>query len=150
MVLAHLTTVTFDPVTQKLRGFICYPGWMCGPCLRKVGPVIDRKCFWQIWSRDLDLWPSDPKINRVHLLPRTKFEEGRSRRSRIIDKVKRKGYRPTDMCKAICFLFFEGEHKKRPEHNCNPILMKKNVNKKSRVLFLLKHSCKTLTYAHIL
>ena len=38
----------------------------------------------QFWHLDpLDLWPSDPKINRVHLLPRTdmwsKFDDGRSR-----------------------------------------------------------------------
>ena len=36
---------------------------------------------------DLDIWPSDPKINRVPLLAWmdvwTKFEEGRSRHSRV-------------------------------------------------------------------
>ena len=68
----------------------------------------------------------DTKITRVRLLSRmnvwTKFEEGRSKRSRVIDR-KRKGYRrtdlqtdrqtdnrPTDMCKAICPLFFEVGH----------------------------------------
>ena len=39
---------------------------------------------------DLDLWPYDPKINRVPLLPRMdvwiKFEKGRSRRSQVIDQ----------------------------------------------------------------
>jgi len=28
------STVTLTP---KLLGFFCYPGWMCGPSLRKVG-----------------------------------------------------------------------------------------------------------------
>jgi len=39
MVLEHLTlvTLTFDPVSPKSIGFPCYPGWMCGPSLRKVG-----------------------------------------------------------------------------------------------------------------
>jgi len=39
MVLEHLTTVnvTFDHMTPKSFVFICYPGWMCGPSLRKVG-----------------------------------------------------------------------------------------------------------------
>ena len=41
----------------------------------------------------------DPKINRIPLLSRmevwTKFEEGRSRCSRVIDR-KQKGYRRTD------------------------------------------------------
>ena len=39
MVLAHLTTMTltFEPVTPKSMGFLCYPGWMCGPSLKKVG-----------------------------------------------------------------------------------------------------------------
>jgi len=45
----------------------------------------------------------------------TKFEEGRLRRSRVIDWTW-KGYRrtdqPTDMCKAVCPLFVEGGHKK--------------------------------------
>ena len=46
MVLEHLTlvTLTFDPVTPKLIWFICYPGLMCGPSLRKVSQgVLDRK-----------------------------------------------------------------------------------------------------------
>ena len=38
---------------------------------------------------ELDLWPSNPKMNSVPLLPRmdvwTKFEEGRSRHSRVIE-----------------------------------------------------------------
>jgi len=48
----------------------------------------------------------------------TMYEEGRSRWSGVIDR-KRKSYRqtdrqtnqPTDMCKAICPLFFKGGHK---------------------------------------
>ena len=42
MVLAHLTPVilTFDPVTPKSMGFLCYPGWMCGPSLKKVGECV--------------------------------------------------------------------------------------------------------------
>ena len=48
------------------------------------------KRFWQIWPGDLDLSPSDPKIDRVPLLPRTDvwtmFEEGRSWSSREIDR----------------------------------------------------------------
>ena len=64
----------------------------------------------------------DTKINRVRLLSRmnvwTNYEKGRSKRSRVIAR-KRNGYRgtdlqtdniPTDMCKAICPLFFEVGH----------------------------------------
>jgi len=42
MVLAHLTPVilTFDPVTPKSMGFLCYPGWMCGPSLKKIGECV--------------------------------------------------------------------------------------------------------------
>jgi len=42
MVLEHLTlvTLTFDPVTPKLIWFICYPGLMCGPSLRKVSQGV--------------------------------------------------------------------------------------------------------------
>ena len=37
-VLAHLTPVTlsFDPVSLKSIGFLCYSGWMCEPSLKKV------------------------------------------------------------------------------------------------------------------
>jgi len=63
-------------------------------------------------NSDLELWPSDPKIHRVHLLPRmevwTKFKEGRSRCSRSYWwETKRL---QTDMCKAICPLFFKVGH----------------------------------------
>jgi len=44
-VLEHLTpvTLTFDQVTIKSIGFLCYPGWMHGQSLRTVGKVIDWK-----------------------------------------------------------------------------------------------------------
>ena len=32
----HYTRLTVDPRTPKSIGFLCYPGWMCGPSLRKV------------------------------------------------------------------------------------------------------------------
>jgi len=32
--------VTFDQVTPKIIGFLCYPRWMYGPSLRKVGQGI--------------------------------------------------------------------------------------------------------------
>ena len=40
MVLEHLTLVTFDPVTPRSMGFICYPEWMCGSSLKKVGQGV--------------------------------------------------------------------------------------------------------------
>ena len=78
--------------------------------------------FGILYLGDLDLWRSAPKIKWVHLLSKmdvwTKFEKGRSRRSGVIDQ-KRNGYRltdrPTDMCKAICPLFFEGDNKVSPQ-----------------------------------
>ena len=36
-------TLTFHLVTPKLIGFLCYPGRMCGPCLRKVGHGVLEK-----------------------------------------------------------------------------------------------------------
>jgi len=40
--LADLTpvTLTFDLVTPKSKGFLCCPGRMCGPSLRKVGQDV--------------------------------------------------------------------------------------------------------------
>ena len=64
--------------------------YMCGP----------GNGFGTFDHGDLDLLPNDPQINRIHLLPMmdvwTKFEEGRSRRSPVIDR-KRKGYRRMDL-----------------------------------------------------
>ena len=75
------------PLTQwpNSIGFLCCPGRMCGPILRKVGKGILELLIWNGFGTfdpdDLDLWPSDPKINRVPLLSRTdvwfKFKEGR-------------------------------------------------------------------------
>ena len=104
-VLSDLTpvTLTFDPVNPKAIGFICYPGRMCRPSLRIVGngdlKYLIENVFCTFDPNDLDLCPCNHKINRVHLLPWTnvwtKFDEGRSRRSRVID-LKWKGYRRTD------------------------------------------------------
>ena len=74
------------PLTPKSIGFLCCPGWMCGPCLRKLGQgvleLLIGNSFGTFDPGDLDLYPSDPQIIRVPLLPRsdvwTKFEEGRS------------------------------------------------------------------------
>ena len=49
-----------------------------------------KKWFWHIWPWWYDLWPSDPKINRVPLLSMmnvwTKYEVGRSRLSRVVQQ----------------------------------------------------------------
>ena len=63
---------------------------------------------------DLDLWPSDPKFDTVPLLPRTdvwtKFVSYWSETKRLQTDI------PTDMCKAICPLFFEVAHNKQNKH----------------------------------
>ena len=98
-----MVTLIFDPVTTKSIALLCYPRWMCGPCF-KVGQGVLKLLIANgldtFDCRDLDLWPSDSITNRVPLLPSsdvwwTKFEEGRWRRSPVIDQ-KRKDYRQTD------------------------------------------------------
>jgi len=102
-VLARWTPLTFDPVTPRSIGFICYPGRICGPSLRMVGQGD------QVFFIGNSFSTFDPVT--LTFDPKMKYEEGRSRHSQVIDQ-KRKGYRqtyrPTDMCKAICPLFFEG------------------------------------------
>ena len=134
-----LKTVLADstPVTPKLIGFLYYHGWMCGPSSRRVGQCIlellYRNSFGTFDPGDLDLWPSD--TNRVPLLARldvwTKFEEGTSRRSSVID-CNRKGYRrtdqPTDMHKAIwpALSSLKGGHTHWFWENCNVKLPQKS------------------------
>jgi len=38
--LLNFVTLTFDPVIPKSLEFLCYPGWMCGLSLRKVGQGV--------------------------------------------------------------------------------------------------------------
>jgi len=91
------------PSDPKIIEFLCYPGWMCDPSLRKAGQgilqLLNGKGFDTFDSGDLDLWPNYASIKTVSLLPKmdvwTKFEKGRSRRSRAIDR-KPKGNRRTD------------------------------------------------------
>ena len=93
---------------------------MCGPRLWRVGKgvleLLISNGSGTFDSGDLDLLPSDPKINKFPLLYMTdvwtKIEEGRSRGSLVIGRKQkvtdRQTDRPTDMCKARCHLFFEG------------------------------------------
>ena len=63
----NLTSVilTFDPVTPRSIGFICNPGWMCGPGIRKVGQGVLELLIGNVFGTfdhgDLDIWFSDPK-----------------------------------------------------------------------------------------
>ena len=64
---------------------VCYEVWSKATFINRIlklvsrhmhSQVIDRKQFGQfphIRSNDLDIWPSDPKINRGHLLVMTKL-----------------------------------------------------------------------------
>ena len=66
---------------------------------------------------DLDLWPTDLKINRDHLLIKdylpTKFEASGAKPSWVISCTRLRATDiPTDMCNAICPSFFKGGHKK--------------------------------------
>ena len=94
-------------LTKKSIWFLCYPERMCAQSLKEQFSTFDPS--------DLDLWPSDPKTNRVPLLPRmnvrTKFEEFELLigNEKVTDgQTYQPTDRPTDMCKAICPLFFEG------------------------------------------
>jgi len=92
IVLEYSTLVTFDPVTPKSIGFLPYPGWMCGPGIRKVGHVVLQLVIGTVLAHltTLTFDPVTQNIKRVHLLPRmdvrTMFEEGRSRHSPFIDR----------------------------------------------------------------
>ena len=58
MFLADLTPVTFDPVTPTYVGFICYPVWMCGPSLKKVGLGVLELLIKneKVTDRPTDMW----------------------------------------------------------------------------------------------
>ena len=52
-------TLTFDLGTRKLKRFLCYPEWMCGTCLRRVGQgilqLLNGNGFGTFDPGDLDL-----------------------------------------------------------------------------------------------
>ena len=82
-------TLTFDLMTPKTIG-VCYTSWPTSlPSLVNLGrtvlEILSGNGFYIGGRRDLDLWPSDPKINKdlLHLITNlaTKFGEPRSNRS---------------------------------------------------------------------
>ena len=91
-------TLTFDLMTLTSIGVLCHPGWTCGSSLRRVGKgvleLLDGNGFGTFDPVTLTFDPVTPKATGIPLLPRrdvwTKFEEGRSSCSRVIDQ-KRKG-----------------------------------------------------------
>ena len=86
-VLAQLipVTLTFELVIQKPIAFFYFPGWTFGKGLRQLGQgvikILIRNGLGTIDPCVLDLWSSDPKIDRVPLLPRIDVwtKVGRSR-----------------------------------------------------------------------
>ena len=87
-------TLTFDRPTSKSIGFICWSWPTSLPSLRSLGPSVLKLLIGNRFSAkghtDLDLWPTDLKINRVHLLVMTnqptKFEVPGPKRSQVIDR----------------------------------------------------------------
>ena len=126
--LAHLTTVTltFDPVSPKSLWFHCYPEWVCRPSLRKVTMVKAFSSYWsetvlgQLVQVTLTFNPVTPKSIGFLCYPRwfcgpslRKVGQGVLELFIVSEKVTDGPTDwPTDMCKAICPLFFEGGHKK--------------------------------------
>ena len=81
-------------VTDVLYNWIHEFKLSCTKCMKKE--LIFGNCYFNNLKQfgtfdpgDLNLWPSDSRMDVW-----TKFEGGRSRRSRVIDR-KRKGYRQT-------------------------------------------------------
>ena len=113
-VLVHLTLValTFDPVTPKSIEFICYPGRMCEPSLKKVGQGIGTLLigngfgiFGTFDPGDLDIWPSEPRC----------WSETKRLQTDLPTD------RPTDTRKAICPLLFERGHTMKLFSNIFPL-----------------------------
>ena len=94
------------------------------------------RCLWNTnapfpnMTFDLDLWPTDLKINRDHLLIKdylhvpTKFEASGAKPSWVICCTRLRETdiptdRRTDMCNAICPSFFKGGHKYVPQMTCD-------------------------------
>mgnify|MGYP006890244326 CR=1 FL=1 len=80
-----------------------------------------RNCYLFSVSRfdpgDLDLWPSDTKIFGFSAAQDGCVDQVWERKVKVFlsscSETKRlQTDRPTDMCKAVCPLFFEGGHKK--------------------------------------
>ena len=129
-------TLSFDIVTWKLIGVICQSWsmylWSFMILGIRILELSSRNHFFYFrvtviltfdlvtisGHRDLAIWPSDLKINRGHLrvminVP-MKFHDPRPKRSWVIirkpfgGRTDRRTDKPTDMCKTIYPLFFEG------------------------------------------
>ena len=119
--LARLLTLTFDLLTWKSIGIICSIRTIYLPSLKLLGQSVLELSVAQGEVNWHDLWPTDLKINRDHLLTRdylpTKFEVSGAKRYWVISCTRLRDtdiptYRPTDQptdrCKAICPPFSKG------------------------------------------
>ena len=84
-------TLTFDPLISKSIGFMCWSWPRSLQSLRFLGPSILKLLIGNgVCHTNLDLWPIDLKIIRVHLLVManqpTKFEVPGPKRSQVIDR----------------------------------------------------------------
>ena len=118
-------TLIFHLLTWILIGVIYSSMTIYLPSLNLLGQNFlsyQLRCD-KVWENnmtfDIDFWPTDQNIKRVHQLIKdylpTKFEDSGAKRSWVISCTRlRDTDRPTDMCKAICPSFFKngrGGHK---------------------------------------
>ena len=103
------------PLTWKSIGVIYWslPASMSSLRVKAMLSYYSDKIFeFKVDDWDLDLWNDDLKINGVRLLVipnlQVKFEDYRSRHCWVITRKLWSTEGPTDMCKAMIPLFFEG------------------------------------------
>ena len=105
------------PLTLNSIGFLCYPGWTCGPSLRRIGQGILELLIWigfgtfdQV-TLTFDL--VTPKSLGFLCYPGSiSGQVGQGVLELLIGNEKvTDGPTNRHMCKAICPLFSEGGHK---------------------------------------
>ena len=119
--LAWPLTFTFDLLTWISIGVIYSPRTIYLPSVKLLGQSVIELSVAQGEVNWHDLWPTDLKINRDHLLTKdylpTKFETSGAKCYWVISCTRLRATDiptdiPTDRCKAICPSFFKGGIKK--------------------------------------
>ena len=103
-------TLTFDLLTPKSIGFFysirAITLWSLKALGQRVLELLSGNGFHSSGHRDLDLWPTDPKINRGLQLNKgyhpMKFEGSGSKGTRVIERKRSVTDGQTDKAKTIC------------------------------------------------
>jgi len=107
-------TLTFDLLTPKSIGVFylirATTLWSLKALAQRVLKLLSGNGFHSLGHCDLDLWPTDPKLNKGLLLNKGYIEGSGSKGTRVIERKRSVTDGQTDKAKTICLPQRGGRH----------------------------------------